>query len=409
MQNTSSVEKSLGLQAPWEILEDTYDDQAQRRTVTLTCTDPSSLTCPKCGKVGPFYDLRTERQWRHLDTCKYQTILVARIPRIQCSEHGVKTVRVPWADASSRYTHDFEEYVIGWAKEASLLAISRQLGIGWKGIAGIQRRAVERGKARRKEEVVANLCVDEVAYRRGHTYLTVVSNADTGKVLYVGLGREKGTLVGWYQQLSPAQLQGIRSVSMDMWPAYIHATHACLPHADEKICFDRFHVSKHLGDGVDKVRRQEHKELRKSGNEMLTGSKYMWLKSPPNMSMKQKKAFHALRTRTLRTARAWAIKETARNLWHYKTRGWARKYWMKWLSWAMRCRLEPMKKAAKLIQNHLYGILNAIVLKVSNGPAESINSRIKTIKVRARGFRNKDRFIDAIYFHLGGLDLSPRI
>ncbi len=145
MQNTSSVEKSLGLQAPWEILEDTYDDQAQRRTVTLTCTDPSSLTCPKCGKVDPFYDLRTERQWRHLDTCTYQTILV---PRIQCLEHGVKTVWVLWADASSRYTHDFEEYVIGWAKEASLLAISRQLGIGWKGIAGIQRRAGEGLKKR---------------------------------------------------------------------------------------------------------------------------------------------------------------------------------------------------------------------------------------------------------------------
>ncbi len=195
MQNTSSVEKSLGLQAPWEILEDTYDDQAQRRTVTLTCTDPSSLTCPKCGKVGAFYDLRTERQWRHLDTCTYQTILVARVPWTQCLEHGVKTVRVPWADASFRYTHDFEEYVIGWAKEASLLVISRQLGIGWKGIAGIQRRAVERGKARRKEEVVANLCVDEVAY---HKCLTMVSNADT--VLYVGLGQEKGTRMGWYQQ-----------------------------------------------------------------------------------------------------------------------------------------------------------------------------------------------------------------
>ncbi len=108
--------------------------------------------------------------------------------------------------------------------------------------------------------------------------------------------------------------------------------------------------------------------------------------------------FHALRTSTLRTARAWAIKETARNLWHDKTRG-----------WAMRCRLEPMKKASTTITNHLYGILNAIVLKVSNGPTESINSRIKTIKVRARGFRNKGRFVDAIYVHLGRLDLSPRI
>ncbi len=98
----------------------------------------------------------------------------------------------------------------------------------------------------------------------------------------------------------------------------------------------------------------------------------------------------------------------ARNLWHYVRRGWALKGWNRWLSWAMRCRLEPVKEAAKTIKNHLWGILNAIILKVSNGPAESVNSRIKTIKVRACGFRNKDRFIDAIYFHLGGLDLSHR-
>ncbi len=389
MSKTTSVDKSLGLRAPWEILEDTYDDQAKRRTVTLTCTDTSSLSCPKCDKVCPFYDLRTARQWRHLDTCKYQTILVARVPRIKCSEHGVKTVQVCWADTSSRYTYDFEEYVIGWVKEASILAMSRQLGIGWKGIAGIIRRAVMRGLARRKEQVVANICVDEVSYRKRHKYLTIVSNADTGTVLYVGIGRDKLALMSWYQQLSPAQLEGIRSVSMDMWPAYIQATKACLANANEKICFDRFHVAKCLGDAVDKVRRQEHKELRKSGNQILTGSKYMWLKSPPNMSIKQKRAFQALRTSTLRTARAWAVKETARNLWHYKTRGWARKYWKKWLIWAMRCRLEPMKKAAQTVKNHLYGILNAIILKVSNGPAESINSRIKTIKVRARGFRNK--------------------
>ncbi len=140
-----------------------------------------------------------------------------------------------------------------------------------------------------------------------------------------------------------------------------------------------------------------------SGNEILTGRKYMWLKRPPNRSMK-----HGIPCTAYSYARAWAIKETARNLWHDKTRGWALKSWKKWLSWAMRCRLEPMKKATKTIKNHQYGILNAIVLKGSNGPAERIHSRIKTIKVRARGFQNKARFIDAIYFHLGGLDLSPR-
>ena len=406
---TTSVDKSLGLRAPWKILADTYDDKAKRRTVTLTCTDTSSLKCPECDQECPFYDLRTARDWRHLDTCMYQTILVARLPRIKCSEHGVKTARVPWADPSSRYTHALEAFVIGWAKEASISAVSRQLELGWKAINRIIHRAVERGLDRRIDRVVESICVDEVSYEKRHKYLTIVSDADTGTVLYVGIGRDKTALLRWYQQLSPAQLHGIRSVSMDMWPAYIRATEEGLPHAAEKICFDRFHVAKHLGEAVDKVRRQEHKELRKEGNQMLAGSRYTWLKSPPNMSMKQKRAFHALRTSTLKTARAWAIKEMARNLWHYVSRTWARKGWKRWLSWAMRCQLEPVKEAAKTIKNHLWGILNAIILKASNGPAESINSRIKTIKIRARGFRNKDRFVDAIYFHLGGLDLSPRI
>ena len=109
----------------------------------------------------------------------------------------------------------------------------------------------------------------------------------------------------------------------------------------------------------------------------------------------------------MKTARAYAIKEIARKQWHYVHPTWAFKGWKRWLSWAMRCRLEPVLDAAKTIKNHLWGILNTVILKVSNGPAENINSRIKTVKVRSRGFRNKQRFANAIYFHLGGLDLYP--
>ena len=116
------------------------------------------------------------------------------------------------------------------------------------------------------------------------------------------------------------------------------------------------------------------------------------------MTRRQKQRFKALRDSTLKTARAWAIKELAMSLWGYVSKTWARKGWARWLSWAVRCRLEPMKKVAKTIKKHLWGILNAIVLKVSNGPAEGINSRIKAIKVRSHGFRNKERFANAIYF-----------
>lgn len=205
-----------------------------------------------------------------------------------------------------------------------------------------------------------------------------------------------------------ACLQAIESVSMDMWPAFINATLESVPGAQEKIAFDKFHVAKYLGEAVDKVRRQEHKVPVAEDREDLEGSKYDWLYNQANMTPERRRDFRVLRDSALKTARAWAIKELAMSLWGYVSKTWALKAWKRWLSWAMRCpRLEPMKKVAKTIKEHLWGILNAIVLKVSNGPAEGLNSRIKALEVTGRGFRNKQRFANAIYFHLGGLDLYP--
>jgi transposase len=196
---------------------------------------------------------------------------------------------------------------------------------------------------------------------------------------------------------------------MDMWPAYINATLEHVPEAAYKIAFDKFHVAKYFSEAVDKVRRQERKQLMANGNDVLKGSKHDWLFNSKNMAHERKRGFKVLRDSVLKTARAWAIKELAMSSWHYTSKVWARKRWEAVLSWAMRCRLEPIKKVAKTIRQHLWGILNAIELKVSSGPAESINSRIKMIKIRSRGFRNKQRFANAIYFHLGGLDLYPEI
>ncbi|MCF6282482.1 MAG: transposase [Candidatus Polarisedimenticolaceae bacterium] len=195
---------------------------------------------------------------------------------------------------------------------------------------------------------------------------------------------------------------------MDMWPAFINASLESLPNAKKKVAFDKFHIAKYLGEVVDEVRCEEHKALMAEGCDDLKGSKYSWLYNPENMSRKQKLRFSTLRDSTLKTARAWAIKELAMSLWGYVSKTWALKGWRRWLSWAIRCRLKPIKKVAVMIKVHLWGILNAIILKVSNGPAEGLNSKIKMIKIRSRGFRNKERFANAIYFHLGGLDLYPQ-
>lgn len=375
-------------------------------TVYVEQEEGATQYCPTCGEVSPGYDSR-RRCWRHLDTCQYKTILVADVPRVKCKEHGVVTVLVPWAELGSGFTAMFEALVIDWRKEASISAVSRLMGLIWNVIDGIMQRAVQHGLSRREETLPAQIGVDETAFRKRHDYVTIVSDQKEGTVLHVGEDRKKATLKAWYESLTEAQREAIESVSMDMWPAFINARLESLPGAEEKIAFDKFHVAKYLGEAVDKVRRQEHKALMAEGHEDLKGRKYDWLYNPENMTRKRKRRFKALRDTTLKTARAWAIKELAMSLWHYVSKTWARKGWEQWLLWAVRSHLEPIKDVAKTIKEHLWGILNAVVLKVSNGPAEGLNSRIKMIKVRSRGFRNKQRFANAIYFYLGGLDLYP--
>jgi len=366
----------------------------------------ATFSCPTCGTICPGYDKR-QRQWRHLDTCQYKTILVADVPRIKCKEHGVVTATVPWSESGSGFTSLFEALVIDWLKEASTQAVARQLKLSWNAIDGIMQRAVKLGLSRRETLTPTHLGVDETAFKKRHDYVTIVSDQDKGIVLHVGQDRKKADLKTWYENLSKDQITSIQSISMDMWPAFINATLESVPDAENKIAFDKFHVAKYLGEAVDKVRREEHKALMSEGYDDLKGSKFDWLYNSANMSRKQKIRFKVLRDSTLKTARAWAIKELAMSLWHYVNKTWALKGWERWLSWAVRSRLEPIKKVARTIKEHLWGILNAIVLKVSNGPAEALNSRIKMIKVRSRGFRNKERFANAIYFHFGGLDLYP--
>jgi transposase len=406
MRDTQLYQQILGLSDPWMVTSVELDRSAGSVLVKVEPRPDAALACPTCGAASPGYDRRT-RQWRHLDTCQYTTILEATVPRLSCSEHGVVTVAVPWAEPGSGFTSLFEALVIDWLREASIKAVASQLRVSWSAIDRIMARAVARGLARREALSPKRLCVDETSFQKRHEYVTVVTDPDAGHVLYVADDRKTESLEQFYAGLDDAQKAAIRGVSMDMWPAFITATRRHVPDADSKIGFDKFHVAKLLGDAVDKVRRQENKSLSGDGIDTLKGSKYSWLTNPENMSAAQRARFAALRTSTLKTARAWAIKDTAMQLWDYRSKAWAEKAWLRWLSWAQRCRLPPIQAAAKTIKRQLWGILNAIVLNLHNGHAESMNSRIQRIKHRACGFRNRERFRNAIYFHLGGLNLYP--
>ena len=268
------------------------------------------------------------------------------------------------------------------------------------------RRAVARGLARREKISPIRIGVDETSFQKRHEYVTVVTNIDNSRVIALMDGRSEESLSRYLGSLDQAQRTAITVAAMDMWPAYINAVKQHLPNA--KIAFDRFHIAKHLGEAVNAVRKDEHRELLSQSDATLAKTKFVWLQKPNRMKRGRRMLLKELIYSTLRTARAWTLKETASKLWHYISEAWARRAWNEWIGWAMSCKLEPMIRAAQMVEKHLDGIINAIVLKATNALGESMNAKIQKIKAQACGYRNRQRFRDAIMFHLGGLDLYPQ-
>ena len=268
-------------------------------------------------------------------------------------------------------------------------------------------RSAARGLKRRQAEALPRIGVDEKAFRKGHSYMTVVNDIEEGTVEYVTEDREKASLARYYATLTDAQRQGIEAVAMDMWEPYVQATLEALPLAQEKIVYDRFHIMQHMTGAVDKVRKIENRALSLAGDERLKKTKYLWLTTEKNLSEKQQPRLAALKRSDLKTARAWGIKEHLRHLWSYTSPAWATRFFKKWYQWASRSRLEPVKKVASMIQRRLENVVTYCKHFVTNAVAEGLNSKIMSIKRRAGGFRNPENFKTAIYFHCGGLSLYP--
>jgi len=400
-------EQILGISSPWHVshVELKLDGG---EVLVFVEGSKAAEACPECGRRCARYDAN-ERRWRHLDTCQYHTILVASVPRIKCNEHGVRQIRVPWAEERSRFTALFEALVIDWLSATeNISAVAKGLNLTWEEVAGIRSRAVRRGLARRgRAALPAAIGVDETSITRGHEYVTVVNALSEARVLEVIDHRAEASLDAFWSQYEPGELEKVEQVAMDMWPAYIQSTRKHLTDADEKIVFDKFHILGHLAEAVDKVRRRENRELQRGGDSRLAKTRYLWLTHPDRLEGEARHRLERLRQGSLRTARAFRYKEIASGLWGYVRRGMAERMWRRWLHGALRCKLEEIRKVARMIRNHLYGVMNAATSDITNAMSESVNSHIQRIKKRACGFRSRLRYREAILFHLGGLDLYP--
>jgi len=404
-------ETLLGLKAPWSVARVEVRPKEEEVWVYVEPAADVEFACPECNKPSPGYDRSDERRWRHLDTCQFRTILVSRVPRVRCGIHGVRQVKVPWAEERGRFTSLFEAWAIRLLEETTLLGTAQLLGISWGEASGIFHRAVARGLMRRKDEPVDVLGVDETSFQKRHEYVTVVADLKGDRVLWVGEARRQETLEAYWKTIPEDERRQISAIVMDMWDPYIAATRELVPEWMSKIVFDRFHVVQHLNWAVDNVRRAEQRELRIGGRlsrlKSLAGTRYLWLRGGRNRSASDRDRIEVMRRAGYKVGRAWAIKEAASDLWTSRTRADAESLFRSWYGWVTHSRLPAMIKAAKTLKHYLWGILTYIEHPYTNAMTEGLNSKIQEIKYRARGYRNRENFRLAILFHCGELDMSP--
>lgn len=407
MESKELYQCLLGLYEPWTVDRVELDMAKMRVDVYVDHPAGTRFACPECGQAHAVYDHLAERVWRHLDSCQFLTYLHAKPPRISCPEHGVRQARLPWAEEGSRFTRLFEVLAIDMLKAANIKQAAHLLRITWDQAWHLMERAVLRGRAAKADALPRKIGIDEKAIAKGHRYMTLVCDLEAATVEYIGEERTEASLTAYFAAFTEKQRAAIEAISLDMWPAYINACTAQVPQAEDKMVFDRFHIMQHVGSGVDRVRKEEHKALLQEGDDTLKRSKYLWLYSAENMPAAARERFDQIKQGNLKTARAWALKESLREMWSYRSVAGAKRFWNRWYFWATHSRLAPMIDKAKLLARHLPNILTYFKHRVTNAVAEGLNSKIATVQKRACGFRNRDNFKIAIYFHCGGLDLYP--
>jgi transposase len=334
---------------------------------------------------------------------------VARVPRVDCPEHGVKNVSVPWAEKSSRFTILFERLAIDvLLATQTVTGAMGLLRTSWDETWYFVQRAVRRGQDRKETKPLPRIGIDEKAFAKGHSYLTLLYNLDASTVEAISDGRDTDSGIACFSQLSAEQIASVEAVAMDMSAAYVKAAKQTIPLAENKIVHDRFHVMQLATKAVDKVRRGEHRRLILDDDNRLAKTRYIWLTSQENLSEKQRARLDDVFTLNLETGKAWAYKEMLRDLWNHDDEASATAYFKDWYKRVIHTKLKPMKKVARTIKERLTNVVSYCTHGITNGVAEGLNSKIMSIKRRVGGFRNRENFKTAIFFYCGGLDLYPR-
>ena len=365
---------ALGLKDPWKVTEVSFDSNDSRLDIYIARTKGSKVTCPVCGKECSVHDSK-ERTWRHLNFFQYKAFIHCKVPRCDCNDHGVKQVEVPWTRQGAGFTLLFEAFIMVLVKDMPVNAIAKLIGINSDSIWRIIDHYVAEAYDSIDFSDVTTIGLDETSSKRGHNYITLFVDLDKSKVPYATEGKDASTIKSFKETFENhnGNVSSVENISCDMSPAFIKGVNNHFPDAD--ITFDKFHVIKRINEAVDNVRREELK-----ANDILKSTRYIWLKNPKNLTIKQQEQMQPLSKMNLKTLRAYNIKLKLQEFYEINDKAAALSHLKKWFFWATHSRLEPMKEAAYFIKRHWDGIVKYTTTKITNGVLEGINSIIQAVK-----------------------------
>jgi transposase len=367
--------------------------------------------CGVCRRRSPGFDQgQGRRRWRTFDVGVQRAYLEAAAPRVRCRVHGVVVGRLPWARHGAGHTRGFDDLVAWFATRMSKTAVARYLRLGWDTVGQIIARVMTDADtaAGDRFDGITRIGVDEISYRRGYKYLTVVVDHHTRRLLWIGQGRSKATLAQFFTLLGPERSAQIELVSADGADWIFNAVRDACPNAD--ICLDPFHVVAWATEALDVIRRQVWNTARQTGQSLmagdLKGARYALWKNPQNLTARQQVKLAWIQRTNKPLYRAYLLKEQLRAV--FATGGEAGAVLLdSWLTWAARCKLTPFVELARRIRTYYRNdIINTLTHKLSNGLIEATNTKIRLLTRIAFGFKSVDALIALAKLHLGGYNID---
>jgi len=397
------IEEHLGVKKPWYIQAVMLDMEAKELVIKLGCDRIRWCNTNRQLHVHGWM----VRRWRHLDVWDMKTVIEAEVPRVRIPATGkTEVVAVPWAERYARVTKGFESRAIEVLLACgSVRAGCQLLRLGWDAADAIIKRAVSRGLVRREVEGLRVVGIDEKSFGKGQDYVSLMVDVEARRVLEVVEGADQQSVENLWGALPEKVRDEVRAAAMDRGAAMVSGTRSAAPKTD--IVHDQYHISAELNKAVEEVRRAENKKLSSEGDEILKGSRYMWLKGVGKMSEETFKEFEKKLAVDLKTSRAWVHKETFKGFWKQENREEGGRYFKVWYNKAVRCRIKPVVRVAKGLKEVLPELLNYFEYRITNAITEGFNSVIQLLKSAARGFRNFVSYRARILFFCGKLDMKP--